>query len=111
LGDRPNRGALPGGEGAHPDQEANVRKPDIRPLEERYGGQGHAGEDPHAGQRAAPHPDIPPDPSVEVPDASVEDLIQQPESDGGQTEDPAWPGAKARPDRRAPTERSEDASS
>ncbi len=85
-----------------------MRKPNIRPPEERYGGQGHAGEDPYAGPRAAPHPDIAPDPSVEVPNASVDELTQKPHADtGDNAQVSAGTGAKKRPDRRAPTERSE----
>lgn len=54
-------------------------KPNIRSVEERYGGEGHAGEDPYAGPRPDPHRDIPPDPSVEMPNATVQDLIDQPD--------------------------------
>jgi hypothetical protein len=58
-------------------EEAEVRNDhNIRSPEERLGGEGHAGEDPFAGDRAG-HPDIPPDPSIEVPDADLQDLIQQ----------------------------------
>ncbi len=49
----------------------------IRPPEERYGGQGHAGDDPHAG----PGTDEPADPSVEIPNASTEELIELPRTD------------------------------
>lgn len=49
----------------------------IRPPEERYGGQGHAGDDPYAG----PGTDEPADPSVEIPDASTEELIELPKTD------------------------------
>ena len=51
----------------------------IRSIEERYGGQGHAGEDPYAGPRADPHHDIPPDPSVELPNATLHELIDKPD--------------------------------
>lgn len=60
-------------------EEAEVRNDhNIRSPEERLGGEGHAGNDPFAGDRAG-HKDIPPDPSVEVPDADLQDLIQQPD--------------------------------
>ena len=49
----------------------------IRPPEERYGGQGHAGDDPHAG----PGSDVPSDSSVEIPNASVEEMIEIPRKD------------------------------
>ena len=55
------------------------KDPNIRSPEERYGGEGHAGDDPFAGERAGKK-DLPADPSIEVPDASVQDLIQQPDS-------------------------------
>lgn len=52
--------------------------PNIRSPEERYGGEGHAGSDPFAGERAGKK-DLPPDPSVQVPDASTQDLIELPD--------------------------------
>lgn len=54
-------------------------KPNIRPPAERYGGQGHAGDDPFAGERAG-HADILPDPSVMMPDATLEQLVELPDS-------------------------------
>jgi hypothetical protein len=63
----------------HHQREAEVRNDhNIRPPEERYGGEGHAGDDPFAGERAG-HRDISPDPAVEMPDADLHELIQQPD--------------------------------
>jgi hypothetical protein len=50
----------------------------IRSPEERYGGEGHAGTDPHSGQKPGRSRDA--DSSVEVPNATVEELIEQPKS-------------------------------
>ncbi len=60
--------------------------PNIRTPEERYGGQGHAGEDPFAGKRAGKK-NKPPDPEIEVPNATVEDLVEQPDSGAERTEE------------------------
>ena len=63
-----------------PKQNPSSDEMNIRSPEERFGGEGHAGTDPFAkpttGRRQ--HPDA--DPSVEIPNATVEELVQQPES-------------------------------
>jgi hypothetical protein len=75
--------------------------PNIRSPEERYGGEGHAGNDPFAGERAGKK-DLAPDPSVETPDATVQDLIDLPEPPPDRTETDTNANA---PERRSGTER------
>lgn len=58
-----------------PEENPLSESMNIRPPEERYGGQGHAGDDPYSG----PGNDVPPDPSVEIPNASVEELVELPQ--------------------------------
>lgn len=60
----------------------------IRTTEERYGGEGHAGTDPFAGMVTDQGQRIPGDPSLEVPDATVADLTQLPNSDKADLNDP-----------------------
>jgi hypothetical protein len=51
----------------------------IRSPEERYGGEGHAGTDPQPAKKPGRSRDAA-DSSVEVPNATVEELIAQPAS-------------------------------
>ena len=77
------------------------KDPNIRSPEERYGGEGHAGDDPFAGERAGKK-DLAADPSLEVPNATVEELIELPDPRPDRTEDDPKPIG---PERRSGTER------
>lgn len=55
--------------------EMNIRSP-----EERYRGEGHAGTDPYTGKKPGRSPEAVADSSVEVSSATVEELIELPES-------------------------------
>lgn len=55
-------------------QSANIRSP-----EERYGGEGHAGDDPFASPKRRNDGDGPADSPVEVPNAELEELIELPD--------------------------------
>lgn len=69
--------------------------PNIRSPEERYGGEGHAGSDPFAGKTSGKGNR--PDPAVEVPDATLEELIEQPGPAPDKVADrPSQPGAHSR---------------
>ena len=61
-------------------------KHNIRTPEERYGGEGHAGSDPYAGDRPGRANDTPPDPSVQTPDADLDDLLELPDAAPDQNE-------------------------
>lgn len=86
-----------------PEENPLSESMNIRPPEERYGGQGHAGDDPHAG----PGTDEPADPSVEIPNASTEELIELPKTDpeatgnesDGKTQNSHQPTARERIDK------------
>jgi hypothetical protein len=71
---------------------ANIRSP-----EERYGGEGHAGTDPFAGEPPTGAPDKQPDRSLEVPDANVEDLIERPPSAAERAQDDSGSPAVPKP--------------
>ena len=53
----------------------------IRPPEERYGGQGHAGENPYKEEDPGKRDEA--DSPVEIPDADLEDLIEVPDGPPG----------------------------
>lgn len=83
-------------ENEDPSESMNIRSP-----AERYGGEGHAGTDPFAqptrGQDRTGKSNSP----IEVPDASVDDLVQEPASaperardDSGHPAGPADPSLK-----------------
>lgn len=62
-----------------PAQNPNSEEMNIRSPEERYGGEGHAGTDPFAKQKSGSSRKSDADSSVEVPNATVEDLVDTPE--------------------------------
>ncbi|MCA9858317.1 MAG: hypothetical protein KC438_01275 [Thermomicrobiales bacterium] len=68
----------------------------IRPKEERYGGEGHAGADPFKRPRSGDKQDTHANSPVEVPDATVEDLVQQPDDLPATSEGDLPPEASAR---------------
>lgn len=64
-----------------------MREMNIRPPDERYGGEGHAGEDPFA-ERDHDGSAKNPDPAVEIPDASAAEMTQMPNPDIAEVVDP-----------------------
>ena len=64
--------------GKHPEQNPPSDEMNIRSPEERYGGEGHAGTDPFAKPKPGSSHDAAS--SVEVPNATVEELFEQPAS-------------------------------
>ena len=73
--------------------ETNIRSP-----EERYGGEGHAGTDPFARPRPGRDRTGEGDSHVEVPNATVDDLVQKPASAPERaTDDSGTPGGPADP--------------
>ncbi len=63
-----------------PEQNPTSEDMNIRSPEERYGGEGHAGTDPFAKQKPGSSRNADADSAVEVPNATVEELIEQPKS-------------------------------
>jgi hypothetical protein len=75
-----------------PSKEMNIRSP-----EERYGGEGHAGTDPFVRPPVRDRTGAGNSPD-EVPDASVDDLVQEPASAPERAKDDSWtPGGPADP--------------
>lgn len=89
---------------------AKGKKTNIRSPEERYGGEGHAGSDPFAGQQTPEGEQREADPSIEVPDATLDELIERPESQLEWARDeasrsPGTPERKTAPERSDTSER------
>jgi hypothetical protein len=79
-----------------PSDEMNIRSP-----EERYGGEGHAGSDPFARPKRGRDKTGEHDSAVEVPNVTVDDLVQQPASAPERAEDDSGtPGGPAPPQTR-----------
>jgi hypothetical protein len=76
-----------------PSDEMNIRSP-----EERYGGEGHAGTDPFARPRPGRDRTGEGDSHVEMPNATVDDLVQEPASAPERArDDSGTPGGPADP--------------
>jgi hypothetical protein len=84
------------GEKDDPSEEMNIRSP-----EERYGGEGHAGSDPFARPKRGQDRSGKNDSPDEVPNATVDDLVQEPASAPERAEDDSGtPGGPADPKSR-----------
>ncbi len=84
------------GENDDPSEEMNIRSP-----EERYGGEGHAGSDPFARPKQGQDRTGTNDSPDEVPNATVDDLVQEPASAPERAEDDSGtPGGPADPKTR-----------
>jgi hypothetical protein len=84
-----------------PDQDPTPDGANIRSPEERYGGEGHAGTDPFERPKPGRDRSGGDDSPIEVPNATVDDLVPKPASAPERAEDDSGaPGGPADPKTR-----------